>query len=240
LSTRYLIKPGEYHDSVTLMETARELTQLSGVADAAVMMATEANKGILQQAGMLLPEVTAATANDLVIVVRVADDATAERALKVAQEHLARRPEAAGAGPGFQPRTIRGAVRATSESNLALISVAGQYAAVEAWEALRSGLHVMLFSDNVSIEDEVALKQYAAKRGLLMMGPDCGTAIINGVALGFANVVPRGPIGIVAASGTGLQETSSLLDKLDVGITQGIGTGGRDLKEQVGGIMMLE
>ncbi len=240
LSTRYLIKPSEYHDSVTLMETARELTEMSGVADAAVVMATEANKGILQEAGMLLPEGAAATANDLVVVVRAASDAIAERALKVAEEHLARRPEAGGAGATFQPRTIRGAVGATPEANLALISVAGQYAAAEAWEALRSGLHVMLFSDNVSIEDEVALKQYAVERGLLMMGPDCGTAIINGVALGFANVVPQGPIGIVAASGTGLQETSSLLAKLDVGITQGIGTGGRDLKDQVGGIMMLQ
>jgi FdrA protein len=240
LSTRYLIKPSDYHDSVTLMETARELSQLSGVADAAVVMATEANKGILQEAGMLLPEITTATANDLVVVVRAASDATAKHALKVAEEHLARRPEAGGAGPAFQPRTIRGAVRATPEANLALISVAGQYAVAEAWEALRSGLHVLLFSDNVPIEDEVALKQYAVERGLLMMGPDCGTAIINGVALGFANVVPHGPIGIVAASGTGLQEISSLLAKLDVGITQGIGTGGRDLKEQVGGIMMLE
>ncbi len=239
MSTKHLIRPSEYHDSVTLMETARELTQLPGVSDAAVVMATEANKSILREAGMLLPEIEAASANDLVVVVQAESDDVATRALEVAEKHLARRPETAVGGAAFQPRSIRGAVRANSGANLAVISVAGQYAAAEAWEALRSGLHVLLFSDNVSIEDEIALKRYAAGHGLLMMGADCGTAIINGVALGFANAIPRGPVGIVAAAGTGLQEVSTLLAKLGVGITQGIGTGGRDLKEQVGGLMML-
>jgi FdrA protein len=239
LSTKHLIRPSEYHDSVTLMETARELTQLPGVVDAAVVMATEANKSILREAGMHLPEIEAANANDLVVVVRAESDDVATRALEVAEKYLARRPEVAVGGAAFQPRSIRGAVRANSGANLAVISVAGQYAAAEAWEALRSGLHVLLFSDNVSIEDEIALKRYAAGHGLLMMGADCGTAIINGVALGFANAIPRGPVGIVAAAGTGLQEVSTLLAKLGVGITQGIGTGGRDLKEQVGGLMML-
>jgi FdrA protein len=239
LSTKFLIKPSAYHDSVTLMETARELTQLSGVIDAAVVMATEANKSILREAGMLLPEVEAATANDLAVVVQAESETAADRALDVAEQHLARRPEVAGAGPAFQPRTIRGAVRNNPGANLAVISVAGQYAAAEAWEALRNGLHVLLFSDNVPVEDEVALKRYAVERGLLMMGAGCGTAIINGVALGFADVVPSGPVGIVAAAGTGLQEVSTLLAKLGVGITQGIGTGGRDMQEQVGGLMML-
>jgi len=240
LSTKCLIKPSEYHDSVTLMETARELGQLPGVVDAAVVMATEANKGILRGAGLLLPEIEAATANDLVVVVRARDDGASGRALQVAEDHLARRPEAVGAGLAFQPRTVRGAVRANPGANLTVISVAGRYAAAEAWEALRNGLHVLLFSDHVPVEDEIALKKYAAQHGLLMMGAGCGTAIINGVALGFANVVPRGPVGIVAAAGTGLQEVSTLLAKLGVGITQAIGTGGRDMQEQVGGIMMLE
>jgi len=239
LPTRYIIKSSEYHDSITLMEIARELTQLPDVSDAAVVMATEANKGILREAGLLLPEIEAAGANDLVIVVLAENDATAERALEAAGKHLVRRPQVSE-GAAVAPRTIQRTVWQNPESNLAIISVAGQYAAAEAWEALRSGLHVLLFSDNVSLEDEVALKKYAAERGLLMMGPDCGTAIINGIALGFANVVPRGPVGIVSASGTGLQEVSTLLAKLGVGISQAIGTGGRDLKEAVGGIMMLK
>ena len=130
-------------------------------------------------------------------------------------------------------------MKADPGANVAVISVAGRYAADEAWEALHSGLHVLLFSDNVSLEDEIALKQYAAEHGLLLMGPGAGTAILNGVALGFANVLPPGPVGIVSAAGTGLQEVSTLLAKHGVGITQGIGTGGRDLKEEVGGMMML-
>ena len=240
MPTKCLIRPSEYHDSVTLMETARELTQLPGVTDAAVVMATEANKGVLQGAGLLLLEIKDAAANDLAIVVQAESNAAADHALEVAKKHLARRPGAGGTGTAFQARTIRGAVRSNPQANLAVISVAGQYAAAEAWEALRHGLHVLLFSDNVPIEDEVALKKYAAEHGLLMMGAGCGTAIINGVALGFANAVLRGPVGIVAAAGTGLQEISTLLTKLGVGISQGIGTGGRDLEEAVGGIMMRE
>ncbi|MBN1178953.1 MAG: acyl-CoA synthetase FdrA [Anaerolineae bacterium] len=240
MHTQCIVKQSTYHDSVTLMEVARELTRMPGVLDAAVVMATDANKGILREAELLVPAVEAATPNDLVVVVKAEDADAANRALALAESHLARRPDAAGAGgPAFQPRTIRGATRTNPQANLAIISVAGQYAAAEAWDALRSGLHVLLFSDNVSIEDEVALKQYAVERGLLMMGADCGTAIVNGVALGFANAVPRGPVGIVAAAGTGLQEVSTLLAKLDVGISQGIGTGGRDLKEAVGGLTMI-
>jgi len=240
LPIKCLIKAGEYHDSVTLMQTARGLSQLPDIHDAAVVMATEANKGILREAGLLLPEIEPATANDLVIVVRAESEEVAEHALELAGKLLLERPKAFGRESGMQPRTVRGAVRSNPQSNLALISVAGQYAAAEAWEALKNGLHVLLFSDNVPLKDEIALKKYAAERGLLMMGPGCGTAIINGVALGFANVVPRGSVGIVAAAGTGLQEVSTLLAKLNVGISQGIGTGGRDLNEAVGGIMMLQ
>lgn len=240
MHTKCAIKVGQYHDSVTLMQVARDLTALPAVVEAALVMATEANKGILREAGMLLPEIEQASANDLVIVVQAESEEAAERALESAHRQLAQRPEREGAQPGFQPRTIRGAIRSSPDANLTIISVAGEYAAAEAWEALQQGLHVLLFSDNVSIQDEVTLKRYAAEHGLLMMGPDCGTAIINGVALGFANVVPSGPVGIVAAAGTGLQEASVLLARRDVGISQGIGTGGRDLKEAVGGITMLQ
>ena len=245
MSTKCLIRVSEYHDSVTLMELARELTELPQVVDAAVVMATEANKSILREADLLLPEIEAATANDLVVIVKSESDDAAAHALGVAEKHLAQRPaessaEMVGDGAVFHPRTIRGAVRSRPEADLALISVPGQYAAAEAWEALRNGLHVLLFSDNVSIEDEVELKRYAVEHGLLMMGADCGTAIIDGVALGFANALERGPVGIVAASGTGLQEVSTLLVKLGVDVSQCIGTGGRDLKEAVGGITMLQ
>ncbi len=240
MATRCLIKPGTYHDSVTLMEVAEKVSHLPAVQDAALVMATDANKGILRAARLLLPAIEAATVHDLVIVVKAESVEAAQRGLEFADAHLAQSRKARATRPGIQPRTIRGAVRSAPHGNLAIISVAGQYAAAEAWEALKNGLHVLLFSDNVPIHDEIALKEYAMEHGLLMMGPGCGTAIINGVALGFANVVPRGPVGVVAAAGTGLQEVTTILARLGVGTHQAIGTGGRDLKEEVGGIMMLE
>ena len=232
-----IIKQSEYHDSVSLMLVARDLAQMPGVTDAAVVMATEANKGILKEAGLLTAEAQAASPNDLVIAVSAAADAL-ERTLDEAEKLLHQKRAAAESGE-FRPKTLRGAVKANPAANVAVISVAGRYAADEAWDALHNGLHVLLFSDNVSLEDEIALKRYATANGLLLMGPGAGTAILNGVALGFANVIPAGPVGIVSAAGTGLQEVTTLLAKRGVGITQGIGTGGRDLKEEVGGMMML-
>ncbi len=240
MAIKTLVKKSEYHDSVTLMLVARELTRFPGVIDVGVIMATEANKALLNEAGLLTPDAQAATPNDLVIAVS-ADDNVAAAALLEAEKLLKqKRPADAGAGAEFRPKTLRGAVKMNPNANVAVISVAGRYAAGDAWDALRRGLHVLLFSDNVSLEDEIALKTYARDHGLLLMGPGAGTAIINGVALGFANVVPGGPVGIVSAAGTGLQEVSTLLARHGVGITQGIGTGGRDLKEEVGGIMLLE
>jgi succinyl-CoA synthetase alpha subunit len=239
MTIKVLIKTSEYHDSVSLMLVARELSNLDSVEDAAVVMGTEANKSILGAAGLLTAQIQQASANDLVIAVRTEDDLQAESALQKAETLLTQ-----GASPGesgeFRPKTIHGAQASHPDANLAVISVAGRYAANEAWDALRRGLHVLLFSDNVPLRDEIALKQYASQHGLLLMGPGAGTAILNGVALGFANAVPPGPVGIVSAAGTGLQEVSTLLARLGVGITQGIGTGGRDLTREVGGIMMLE
>lgn len=232
-----LVKTSEYHDSVSLMLVAKELTAFPGVQDAAVVMGTEANKSILSQSDLLTAEALAASPNDLIIAVRT--DSLADEALAEAEKLLQKKATAEKGGE-FRPKTVRGAVKLHPDANVAIISVAGRYAADEAWEALRRGMHVLLFSDNVTLEDEIALKKYGRDHGLLLMGPGAGTAILNGVALAFANVVPSGPVGIVSAAGTGLQEVSTLLAKNGIGITQGIGTGGRDLKKDVGGIMFLE
>ena len=239
MTVKTIIKTSEYHDSVSLMLVARELAGLSGVEDAAVVMATDANKSILSEAGLLTEEADAATANDLVIAVKAASPEDAEAALENVEALFARKASEDEAAD-FRPRTIRSALSSYGDANVAVISVAGRYAADEAWEALTRGLHVLLFSDNVSLEDEIALKKYARDHGLLLMGPGAGTAILNNVALGFANVIPAGNVGVVSAAGTGLQEVSTLVAKNGLGITQGIGTGGRDLKKEVGGIMMLE
>ena len=235
-----LVKPGEYRDSVALMLLARELSALPGVSDVSVVMGTPANKAILQQAGLLDAHAQAASPNDLVIALRAKDDATAREAIGRAQRLLAQKATTMQSGGAARPRTIRSAIRATPGANMAVVSVAGQYATAQAWDALRAGLHMLLFSDHVALADEIALKEYAREHGLLLMGPGAGTAIINGVGLGFANAVPRGNIGIVAAAGTGLQEVSTLIAKAGAGITQAIGVGGRDVSEAVGGIMMLE
>lgn len=231
-----LIKKSEYHDSVTLMLVARELTRQPGVKDAAVLMGTDANKSLLKQSGLLNPDAEHATPNDLIITVLI--EKPSSDILALAEKLLSAKQEMTS-GTENKPKTIRSALKNHPEINTAIISIAGRYATRETWKALRSGLHVLLFSDNVSVEDEKTLKEYAISQGLLVMGPGAGTAILNGVGLGFANAVPKGNIGIVSAAGTGLQEVSTLLAKQGQGISQAIGTGGRDLSQAIGGLMFL-
>jgi FdrA protein len=232
------IRRGTYLDSIALMRMSRAMTAIPGVEEAAMMMGTPANHRIMADAGILAQESAGAAPGDLVIGVRAKDKATAEAAIAEARKQLDQ-PRQSGGASAWAPRSIRSAAAATPSANLALISVPGAFAAAEARKALGRGLNVLMFSDNVPVSEEVELKQEARARGLLMMGPDCGTAIIGGVPLGFANVVPRGDIGIVGASGTGIQEVSCLLANNGRGITHAIGTGGRDLKADVGGITTL-
>jgi len=235
------VKPKIYQDSVRLMHLSEVLSGLSQVKQATVAMGTDANKRVLAEAGLLTDEVRTAGANDLVIVIEADSEAAARRAIVEAERILAERDRPAGnVAASAAPTTLEQARRKLADSNMMLISVPGDYAALEAAKALHAGMHVFLFSDNVTLEDELALKQLAASKGLLMMGPGCGTAVINGVALAFANVLKRGPVGVVGASGTGLQELTSLIDRGGTGISQAIGVGGRDLSEAVGGIMMLQ
>jgi FdrA protein len=236
-----LVSNSSYRDSVALLGLARALRASAGVSEVAALMATDANKALMAQSGLLTAEAAAAGPNDLVVVVRATSAAEAERAVARAAELLAAagRPRGEGAGRTL-PRTLESARRRLADANLVLISVPGAFAAAETLKALRAGLHVMLFSDNVALDDEVTLKRLAASKGLLLMGPDCGTAYLNGVPLGFANAVPRGRIGIVAASGSGLQQVVTLLATRGEGISHAIGVGGRDMTAAVGGLMTLQ
>lgn len=219
---------------------ARELTKMEGILDAAVVMGTPENKAILEGVGLLLPEFKETGDTDLLIGFKVEDESIFEKAVQRVDMLLDELRHRGVETSDFLPKSIEGALKVIPEANLALISVAGRYAADEAMKALQQGLHVMIFSDNVSLEKEIELKKYAKDTGLLVMGPDCGTAIINGMPLAFANVVNHGDIGIVAASGTGLQEVSCVISNQGAGISQAIGTGGRDVWQEVGGIMFLE
>jgi succinyl-CoA synthetase alpha subunit len=243
-----LVQPDSYHDSVLLMRLSESLRRLPGVEDVAVAMGTPQNRELLGGQGYDRGELAKAGPNDLVIAVESASVAPAAVEEALAKLLRAERP-GGGSGDGAdsgnadagvaRPAGIARAIAAHPEANLVLISVPGEHAAREARRALRLGRHVMLFSDNVAVEDEVALKREALDRGLLLMGPDCGTAIVGGLPLGFANAVRRGPIGIVGAAGTGIQEISCCVHRLGGGVSQAIGTGGRDLSDAVGGTMML-
>src|SRR2546425_537945 len=234
------VRRSSYHDSVTLMRLTRALESASGVRRAAAMMGTPQNLALLRAAGLLAGDGETAAPTDLVIAVLADSWGAADAARAAAESALVARRTLAGQGVAPRPRTLAGALRAMPGATLALISVPGAYAGAEALKALHAGLHVMLFSDSVPLATEVELKRLARERGLFLMGPDCGTAIVNGVPLGFANAVPRGRIGIAAASGTGLQEVTCLIAAAGEGVSHAIGVGGRDLSDEVGGLMMAE
>ena len=222
---------------MVLMQVAAEMRGLPGVRETAALMGTPANQELLAAAGLATPETRRATASDLLLAVDADTAAAAEAALAAGARLLDERREAREATGRVLARTLEGALRQMPDANLAMISVPGAYAKLEAMTALRRGLHVFLFSDNVPLADEVELKRFAVRQRLLCMGPDCGTAYLSGVGLGFANVVPRGRVGCVAASGTGLQAVAAGLAALGEGISHGIGVGGRDLSAEVGGAM---
>lgn len=232
-ASRVRLLAGAYHDSITLLQVSRALADRAGVIAAQVAMATDLNRDLMTGQGFQLP--AGAGASDLVLAVRADDEEHLEAALGFAESALTDTPAAAATGSAaVAPRTTGSAARASS-ADWALISVPGQHAFAEAMDAVEAGLNVMVFSDNVPLEQEVALKSAAARAGVLLLGPDCGTAIVGGVGLGFANVVRPGPIGVVAASGTGAQQLTCLLDAAGTGISSCLGVGGRDLSAAVGG-----
>ena len=249
MAERIVVHRGSYRDSAFLMRVTRELKTKTGVAEAVVLMGTPMNMELLGRAGFVGVAGSGAGPLDMVVALRAADAA----ALDAAEGQVATLLEGGGAGAGGgadsggtgegregrapRLRSLPEAAALHPEARLVSVSVPGEYAAFVAHRALDAGRHVFLFSNNVDLADEIALKRRGRELGLLVMGPDCGTAIIAGVGLGFANRVRRGPVGIVGASGTGIQEVSSLLHGMNVGVSHAIGTGSRDLSADVGGIM---
>ena len=232
-TTHVELRPGAYADSVTLLQVSRAVQDVDGVATAQVAMATPLNLEVLEQMGFSLPD---STPNDMVVAIRLDDETALDAALAAVDTALTRTTSRDTGGATREPhRTTGAALREAGPDALVLVSVPGASATVEAMDALDAGHDVMLFSDNVPVEQEVALKTAAAGRGLLVMGPDCGTAVVDGLGLGFANATRPGPVGIVAASGTGCQQLLALLDHAGVGVSNALGVGGRDLSSAVGG-----
>jgi FdrA protein len=237
MSDHVELRTGAYADSVTLLQVSRQVQQLPGVATAQVAMATPLNVEVLERMGFAIPQDV--TPNHLVVAIRMSDmtgegDVDAVRA-EVDRAMTESRRQVSGPAEDAPPRTTTAALH-REPGALVLVSVPGASATLEAMDALEAGSDVMVFSDNVPVDQELALKTYAASRDLLVMGPDCGTAVVGGLGLGFANVVAPGPVGIVAASGTGCQQVLALLDHAGVGVTTAYGVGGRDLSAGIGGL----
>ncbi len=237
---RNFILGNRYFDSLKLMRISTKAAELKGVDKVSVVMATDLNKEILKEVGLFTGDLEGAKPDDLVIAVSLNYESYLDSVIDFINTELDKAASQTQKTGQITPRTLESALSMLPEANLALISVPGNYAKREARKALEHGLHVLLFSNNVSIEGELELKTLAKSKGLLVMGPGCGTAIINNVPLAFANVVKKGPVGIVAASGTGIQEVSSLLSNAGSGISHAIGTGGRDLSDEIGGITMMQ
>ncbi len=238
--TKNIILADTYLDSIVLMSMSEKLAHsVKGVEEIAAIMGTGTNIELLETGGLLTSEGAEARPGDLIIAIRASNEQAVNQVLQEVEKQLKATVKTEEIHCASAPKSLSSAVRRMPDAAIALISVPGEYAAFEAMEALESGQVVMLFSDNVSLESEVRLKKRAAELGLLVMGPDCGTAIIGGVALGFANAVRSGRFGIVAASGTGIQELSTLLHKKGYGISHAIGTGGRDLSKEIQGATML-
>jgi len=236
----WAVRRHSYFDSIDLMRVAEQARQLADVGEVGLAMATPAGRTMLSEAGLWPAEAPEAGPSDLLISVLASTEAAGKLALIRVEELLAAGRGARQVHAEILPRTTIAAARKTGGANVALIAVPGAHAAIEAHQALSGGMHVFLFSDGVSLDDEVALKRRARDRGLLVMGPECGTAIINGIGLGFANRVRRGSIGVVGASGTGIQELTTLIHRMGGGVSHAIGTGGRDLHAAVGGLTTLQ
>jgi len=231
-----VVRRNLHRDSVLLLKLSEEAKTIAGIKDAAVVMGTVTNKEILAKLGLLTEEGKAATDSDMILALKVDSESEIAEAAKEVEAIILRAP----VSKGRSYYSVDAAMEAVPDANLAIVSVPGEYAREIVLKLLARGINVHLFSDHVAPDQELEMKQYAASKNLLLMGPGAGTSLIGGKAIAFANVIRRGNVGIVAAAGTGLQEISALLNQAGVGVSAGLGTGGGDVKAKIGGLMMLQ
>lgn len=233
-----LIISNKYYDSATLMLLTNQIKENLNLKtnEISVMMGTEMNKKIMENSDLLNEIGKGANSGDILIGIKSALDN--QKILNMVDSLLNQEIDNKNSEQ-LEINSVDDGIKNYKDTNFAVVSLPGSYAAREVKKLLKAKKHVLLFSDNIDIKDEIELKDLAIENDLLMMGPDCGTAIIKGVGLGFSNRVNKGSIGIVAASGTGLQEVATIISNNSGGISYAFGTGGRDIKESVGGRMML-
>jgi succinyl-CoA synthetase alpha subunit len=234
--TKNIIKRNFFRDSVQMMLLSDQLKRESGVIDAAIVMGTKLNKNALLNNGLLTIDGNKAGETDTIISLTCDNESLLNTAIAKAEKLLTSKPGKRTS----EFSNIYSALRSFNVANLAIISIPGKYVRDIAVELLNKKLHIFLFSDHVPLEVEIELKRLASNNHLLLMGPEAGTSIINGTVLGFGNHVRRGNIGIIGASGTGIQESSTLLDMYRSGISHAIGVGGRDMLKENGGLMTLQ
>ncbi len=236
MASGFVIRKNQYYDSVFLMGINKHLSEEEGVTQSAMLMGSEKNKELLKDINVINEEIESAQPNDLIIAVVAESQIFVDKALARLDFWLTAAIENA---PISNLHTLQEGLAEKPNANLAVISLPGEYAAREARNAIDAGLNVFIFSDNVSLDDELELKKLGKQKSLLVMGPDCGTGIINGIGLGFSNSIRRGSIGIIASAGTGLQEFTCQVHNGGSGISQAIGTGSHDLSEIIGGLTTL-
>ena len=237
-----VIKPNFYRDSLQLMKISEKLRQSSGVSEASIVMATETNKGVLIRLGFSPSLIEQANESDMIIAVRAKD----QLSIDLVSEQIGKLFESPEVEDRLESRDhekttdLDLALRKMPGTNLVLLSIPGEYVKDISYKLIEQGIHQQIFSDHVPVEDELKIKKQAVTKGVLILGPGAGTSIINGKGIGFSNTISVGPVGIVAAAGTGLQEVACLLDQCGIGVKHGLGVGGNDPKDKIGGIMMLE
>lgn len=237
-----IIRRNLYRDSLQLLHITDQAKKLAGVEDAVIAMATRTNKDLLRQLGLITADGARADPNDMILAFRLSNQMQLNTTMDSLERLLFGASEFSRNNTNNDSRffDVDAALHEDNSFNLAIVSIPGQFARETVMKLLEHGIHVQLFSDHVSLTTEIDLKRYAHRKGLFLLGPGAGTSIINGKAIAFANVVRRGNVGIVASAGTGLQEVSVLLDKVGLGVSQGLGVGGSDVSKEVGGVMLID
>lgn len=135
-----IIKENTYQDSIVLMLLSNKLSAIDGVNKVSIMMGTPANKDIFKSSGLGTEELEDAKPNDIAIVVDTEDEEKVEEVSKAVDEELKGNSEKEEASNNKEASNWNQALDLANNPNLAMISIPGQYAAMEADNAFKQWL----------------------------------------------------------------------------------------------------